>query len=162
MGDNTQFNNGEKPEQDSVQSMSKKTNLQTAYSDTKQRRDRSISGSKHSNSQRPLKNSLSGIQAYGHLSSLNNGSPVSNRIKLAQGLSSSYSKTTPVSERDEGLKVKLAQIDKHLDINKLLAEVQLQANDSYTLRSLLKKLKEMANELLKAENVLHLKAIALV
>ena len=58
--------------------------------------------------------------------------------------------------------MKLAQIDKHLDINKLLAEVQLQANDSYTLRSLLKKLKEMANELLKAENVLHLKAIALV
>ena len=40
-------------------------------------------------------------------------------------------------DRDENLKVKLAQIDKHL-----------------------KKLKEMANELLKAENVLHLKAIS--
>jgi hypothetical protein len=105
------------------------------------------------------------VQAYGHLSSLNNGSPLNNKIKLGQGLTSSFSKSTQgtsLLERDEGVKVKLAQIDKHLDINKLLAEVQLQANDSYTLRSLLKKLKEMANELLKAENVLHLKALALV
>jgi hypothetical protein len=100
----------------------------------------------------------------GHLSSLNNGSPPAAKIKLGPGLSSSYNKASSTSklERNESLKVKLSQIDKHLDINKLLAEVQLQANDSYTLRSLLKRLKEMANELLKAENVLHLKAVSLV
>ena len=53
---------------------------------------------------------------------------MNNRIKLGMGLTTSFSKTskTPIMgllERDENLKVKLAQIDKHLDINKLLAEV---------------------------------------
>jgi hypothetical protein len=116
MGDNTQFN---RVDQDSAESLAKRVNVVGAYSDAKQRRDRSTSGSKQSN--RPLKNSLSGIQAYSHLSSINNGSPASKSFKLAQGVSSSYSKTT--TERDEGMKSKLAQIDKHLDISKLLAEV---------------------------------------
>ena len=100
---------------------------------------------------------------------LNNGTPLDKKIKLGKGLTSTFSKgkksQSPqpnLLDRDENLKIKLGQIDKQLDLNKLLAEVQLQSNDSYTLRRLLAKLKEFTSELLKAEGVLHIKAMALV
>ena len=70
--------------------------LQNAYSDAKtfRARDRSISNNSKTRSQKLKPNSLNGVQAYGHLSSLNNGSPLNNKIKLGQGLTSSFSKST--------------------------------------------------------------------
>ena len=37
-------------------------------------------------------------------------------------------------DRDEALKLQLSQIDAHLDLDKLIAEVKMQHTDSYTLR----------------------------
>ena len=52
----------------------------------------------------------------------------------------------------------LSQINNHLDIKRLISEVQQQGNDSYALRQLLSKMKHYCEELMKIDSELCVRA----
>lgn len=52
----------------------------------------------------------------------------------------------------------LSQINSHLDIKKLISEIQTQGNDSYALRQLLSKIKTYCEELMRLDSELNVKA----